>query len=71
MTGGGVYTSAVYMAYHYLQLNKQVAATLDITNADSIIQFLLYQQPRTQSAVPKGCHVLRRSHRPGRIDHGH
>jgi methyltransferase OMS1 len=34
IAGGGVYASAVYMAYHYLQLNKQVAATIS-TDSDA------------------------------------
>jgi methyltransferase OMS1 len=39
IAGGGVYASAVYMAYHYLQLNKQVAAvTLDSGDATSNTQ---------------------------------
>jgi methyltransferase OMS1 len=31
IAGGGVYASAIYMTYHYLQLNKQVAATQTVT----------------------------------------
>jgi methyltransferase OMS1 len=34
IAGGGVYASAIYMTYHYMQLNKQVAAVTD-TGSDA------------------------------------